>query len=137
LVRSEFAQAARTLIIGEQNDGESAKHVAERAEQLFKHLVRHLARLLGDTGVQMLLKRSILQASSKFSWLMTAPGAASMTAMRTAMEQQTPESIAAAFVAILSAFVALLERLIGAGLVDRLLAEVWPSVFTHEPKDTP
>jgi hypothetical protein len=98
---------------------------------------RHLARLLGDTGVQLLLKRSIVIASEPFSWLTTAATQDSaLAALRVAMEQQDPASITEAFVAVLSAFVGLLERLIGEGLVERLLDEVWPSVFTHPVKDT-
>lgn len=64
-----------------------------------------------------------------------SPGRATST-LRDAMENQDPESITEAFVAVLLAFVGLLERLIGEGLVARLLDEVWPAVFTHAAKDT-
>lgn len=94
-------------------------------------------RLIGDTGVQLLFKRSIVLASQQFAWLPLAPTSESVsTALRNAMEQQDPESITDAFVAVLSTFIGLLERLIGAGLVERLLDEVWPAVFTHGAKDT-
>ena len=53
------------------------------------------------------------------------------------MEQQDPAASIEAFVAVLSTFVGLLERLVGEGLVERLLGEVWPTVFSYPAKDTP
>ena len=137
-VSSEFRQAARGLLASPGGDGDSPKQVAERATQVCDRLARHLARLLGDIGIQTLLKRSIVLASAEFPWLPTGPTPESPSAtLRLALEQQDAESITEAFVAVLSAFVGLLERLIGSGLVERLLDEVWPDVFPHPSKDTP
>lgn len=133
-MRSAFGHAARTLLAGEE---QSSQQLAERAVQVCDQLAGHLARLLGDTGVELLLKRSIVIASEPISWLPTvATQDGSLAALRIAMEQQDPASITEAYVAVLSAFVGLLERLIGEGLVERLLDEVWPTVFTHPVKDT-
>lgn len=86
----------------------------------------------------MLLKRAIVLATAQLPWLPAGPATESpLTALRAAMEQQDAASITEAFVAVLSAFVGLLERLIGRGLVERLLDEVWPTVFAHPEKDTP
>ncbi len=131
-----FAQAARQLVTDGPGDESSAERIAERAAEACEQFARHLARLLGNTGVQLLLKRSIVVASKQFPGLATVPGSQSVSpALRSAMTQLDPESIADAFVAVMSAFVALLERLIGEGLVERLLDEVWPSVFTDAAKD--
>lgn len=130
----EFGQAARALLAGE---GQSSQQIAERATQACERLATHLARLLGDTGTQLLLRRSVAIASLQFPWLVATPiGESAWSAARSAMEQQDPETITESFVAILAAFVDLLERLIGEGLVARLLDEVWPTVFTQPPKDT-
>ena len=121
---AELEQAARTLLAGRPGDGSTSKHVAERAEQLCEQLARHLSRLLGETGVRMLVKRSVTLASIEVRWLQGAVSAQQGTqgiecsALRNVMEQQEPEAITDAFVAILSTFVGLLKRLIGAGLVD-------------------
>ena len=132
-----FGTAARTLL-AERPGQDSSEQLAARAAQVCEQFARHLARLLGDTGVRLLLKRSVMRASEQFPWLAAAPIAETgAAALRIVMEQQDPESITEAFVAVLSALVSLLERLIGEGLVGRLLAEVWPAVFTHAAKDTP
>jgi hypothetical protein len=133
-VSPEFGQAARSLLAGEDD---SPPQLAARAVEACDRISLHLARLLGDAGIQLLMKRSIGLASARFPWLSTSATADdAVTAMRRAMEQQDSESVTEAFVAVLSAFVGLLERLIGEGLVERLLDEVWPTVFTYPAKDT-
>jgi hypothetical protein len=52
------------------------------------------------------------------------------------MERQDPRGIEDAFVGVLSAFIELLARLIGDGLVRRLLHDVWPEDFPQVPKET-
>jgi hypothetical protein len=137
-VTPNFGEAARTLLAGQPGDVETSNQVAARAVQACEQLATHLARLLGESGVQLLLRRSVGLASKEYPWLAPPQNQESVTsALRAAMEQQDSESITGAFVAVLSAFVGLLERLIGEGLVQRLVDEVWPAVFTHAAKDTP
>ena len=132
----EFGNAAGSLL--ERQPADTSQHLAERAAAACEQLARHLARLLGNTGVQLLLKRSIMGASDQVPWLVTATASASLTSgLRDAMQDRDPDAVAEAFVAVLSVFVGLLKRLIREGLVERLLDEVWPGVFTHAAKDTP
>lgn len=98
-------------------------------------MTQHLSRLLGETGVAMLLERSIVLASAEYPWLAAARSRPIET-ISTAMESQTPEHATAAFVSVLTTFVGLLERLIGEGLVQRLLDEIWPGVFLRDAKET-
>lgn len=131
----DFGQSARRLVAGQP--GDSSNQVAARSAQACEQLAKHLARLLGYTGAQLLLRRSVLLASSQFPWLAGAlTPDDTVSALRDAMEQQDAESIMDAFVGVLSAFVGLLERLIGEALVERQLDELWPTVFTHPVKDT-
>ena len=86
----------------------------------------------------MLMKRSITIASAQSPWLAAAATESdAMTSLRDVMQEQEPAAITDAFVAVLTTLVALLNRLIGEGLVDRLLNEVWPAVFVPAAKDTP
>ena len=139
----DFGPAARRLVIGEEGDEQSSKQMAERAANACRKLSHHLARLLGKLGVELLLERSVALASAEVPWLATAsrgPVAQEdrvVSALQVALEPHEPEAIAEAFVAVLSALVELLERLIGEGLVERLLNEVWPAVFVRGAKDTP
>lgn len=135
---SEFARAARSLVAGAPGATETSAQIAERAFQAGERLLTHLSRLLGESGVRLLLKRAIVLASVNFPWLAAASTSENMSAaLRDALALQDPESITEAFVEILVGFVGLLERLIGEPLVGRLLEEVWPTVFTHAAKDTP
>lgn len=131
----DFGHAARTLLAGH---GTSSPELADRAVQACERLATHLARLLGETGVQMLLKRSVVLASGQFPWLVAEPPAeTALATLRNAMEHQDRDAIIESFVGVLTTFVSLLERLIGEGLVERLLEELWPTVFTHAAKETP
>jgi hypothetical protein len=138
----EFRNAATTLLAGPPGEGVSSELLADRAARAFDRLAKHLSRLLGQAGVQMLFARSVVIASAQLPWLRVAPSGTEQRenaalALRPVLENQAPEVIAKAFVEILSTFVGLLKRLIGDGLVDSLLDEVWPSVFAHEAKDIP
>ena len=130
----ELGQAARRILASKPGEGNSSKQVAERASHACEQLTLHLTRLLGKTGVEMVLERSVVLASAALPWLAEA---STIAALRGVMEHQEPAAITEAFVAILSAQLGLLDRLIGEGLVERLLYEVWPSVFVPEAKDTP
>jgi hypothetical protein len=135
-VTPDFGQAARRLIAGQP--GEGSNQLAARASQECTRFTNHLARLVGQTGAQLLLRRSVVLASPGIPWLAAAlTHDDTLSALRDAMEQHEPASITEAFVAVLSAFVGLLERLIGEGLVARQLDDVWPTVFTHPVKDIP
>lgn len=137
-----FQRAARMLLASRPGESNGSVHVAERAAQALEQLASHLSRLLGDMGVTMLLERSIAVAARQYPWLRGAPTNADRPESRTsvlrrAMEQQEPGPINDAFIEVMSIFVGLLKRLIGDGLVDRLLSEVWPAVFVPAAKDTP
>jgi hypothetical protein len=121
-----FADAARQLLAAGPGEGASVKDVADRAERASERFAQHLARLVGGSGVETLWKRSLVLASANVPWL------SSVGSLREAMEQQAPDAAIEGFVAVFSTFVYLLQRLIGVGLVERLLAEVWPAIFSKE-----
>jgi hypothetical protein len=135
-VTSGFELAARTLLGSlAGDDSASSTGLARSAEGALEQLTAQLVSLLGAAGVQLIRKRSVLLASATYPWL--AAAADSPSDLRIALEPHAAETITMAFVAILSAYVGLLERLIGEGIVQRLLDEIWPTLFTHAPKDSP
>jgi hypothetical protein len=134
-VTPDFRDAARALL-GEHSD-ESSAQVADRAVGAYYTLSMHLERLLGETGVRMLFKRSVVLAAAQFPWLAGVPRSENTSELRDTFAQQDPADIADAFVVILSVFVGLLEKLIGEPLVKRLIDEVWPGIFAQAAKDTP
>lgn len=133
---ADFSQAAGRLLAALAPDG-SSEQLASGAANACERLAQHLSRLLGETGVRMLVKRSIVLASAAYPWLAAAAASEDASDLRGAMVQQDPRSITDAFVAILAGLVGLLERLIGEPLVERLLDEVWPGIFVETEKDTP
>jgi hypothetical protein len=138
-VNAQFARAARKLFTGQPGETMTSKDIAGRAAAACVRLSEHLSRLIGDTGFRTLLKRSIVLASATYPLLAT-PGEASdseCSRLRDALEQQEPEAATDAFVAVLSTLVGILKRLIGEGLVERLLHEVWPAVFPSPVEETP
>lgn len=135
------ADAARKLLAAEPGEG-SSKELAERAAGACEQLARHLSRLLGNNGIRTLFDRCLVKASVQYPWLASAksmPGGAgedSWSSLRSAMEPQDPDNVREAFVLLLVTFIGLLERLIGEGLVERLLHEVWPAVFRTQERET-
>jgi hypothetical protein len=112
--------------------------IAEAAARVCDRLVAHIARLVGEMGGRTLFKRSLVLASTRYPWLASGVGALGATSMndsscgailRPLLEQQDPESATDGVIGVLSAFVGLLERLIGERLVCRLLHELWPASF--------
>lgn len=140
-VTEEFSRAATKLLVSASGeDGESAKQIADRGAEAFTFLSQHLSRLLGQTGIETLLKRSMVLASAQYPWLVAAASTTQTNAcstLRVALEQQDSDSATDGFVAVLWMFVGLLKRLIGEGLVERLLHEVWPAIFAPAAKETP
>jgi hypothetical protein len=131
-VTTKLADAARKLLATESGEV-ATQDVAMRATQACEQLAQPLSRLIGDLGIRTLLNRSLYLASASFPWLAGAnvnrSSDGTATAFRTRMESQSPEEAADAFVLVLSTVVGLLEKLIGAGLVTRVLHELWPVVF--------
>ena len=135
-VTPELRAAAKRLVAGD-----SAAHVAAGAVRACEQLTSHLARLVGEAGIRTLLARSAALTSARFPWLSstiprTAPADSPWAALRAAMELQDPHTASEAFADLLSTFVELLGRMIGEGLVVRLLQEVWPGVFPDDVKET-
>jgi hypothetical protein len=141
-VTPELTESVRKLLAGPPGEESSSKQVASRAIQACAQLSQHLSKLLGEKGVQTLFDRSVVLASKQFAWLAIAkanPGGSAgstFALLGTLLEQQDLETATEAFVAILSTFLGLLGRFIGERLVERLLDEVWPSVFPHAVKET-
>jgi len=140
---AQISSAATRLLAGRPGDGNSPKQLAERAALACEQLAHHLSRLLGAMAVDMLVQRSVVVASARFPWLAPAPSrrpvgdVTAIQAFRATLERQEPALITDGFAAVLEEIVALLARLIGERLVERLLHEVWPTVFVPDVKDPP
>lgn len=133
----EVAEGARELLA--PRDGEASKDVADRASRICRQLTQHLARLVGEIGVAALVRRSIVLATIEFPWLAIRLGDPLdvYIELHAVLERQPPATAAAGFIGVFTTFVGLLKRLIGDGLVDHLLAELWPAIFPIAVQETP
>lgn len=136
-----FKATAAKLLVGVGDDAAPSK-LAAHVVQTIEQLTLHLARVVGETGVRAIFARSAAVSCAAYPWLartipIVAPADAPWGALRVAMEQQSPDAIRDGFIALLSTFIELLGRLIGAGLVQRLLHDLWPDVVPQAVEETP
>ena len=112
-----------------------SRAVAERATRACEGLSQHLARLVGEHGVNTLFKRSALLAKRHSPWLARsnpwggAPRDAPWGWLRRSLEQQDSETATEGFILVLSAVIDLLGNLVGEPVVRELIEEAWPAVF--------
>jgi hypothetical protein len=130
---------AKKLIESAGDDAAPSK-LAAHAVQAIEQLTHHLTQLVGETGVRAVFARSAALSSATYPWLartipIVAPTDSPWGTLRVAMEQEDPPAIRDGFIALLSTFLELLGRLIGDGLVQRLLHDVWPDVVPEAVKE--
>ncbi|MBC8073480.1 MAG: hypothetical protein IAG13_34485 [Deltaproteobacteria bacterium] len=127
-----LAQSAEKVLRHEVSEGAAVDDVATAAVQAFDKLTHHFSRLVGASGMRMLLARAVASVRPTYPWLpreLTTPADAPWADLRTALAEQAPEVAAQAFAALWSDVVGLLGRFIGDRLVGRLLRELWPQIF--------
>lgn len=132
----DLEAVARTLV-----QGSSSAEVAAEAVRSCEQLVAHLARVIGGIGVRTLLTRSFVLASARSPWLASEAlridiGNESWAELRATILRQDPVVARAGVIDLLTTFVGLLARLIGDGLVARLLHDVWPAQVSTAVKET-
>ena len=135
-IRESIRAVANDLFAGVGDDSPPVR-VAGVALQRFDELTRYLAQLVGEVGVRALFARGFADARSEYPWLPASPLTdPTWVALRGAMERQDSSAIRDAFAELLGGFLELLARLIGDGLVRRLLHDVWPEVYPQVVKET-
>jgi hypothetical protein len=119
-------------------DTADASAVAAHTAATCARVAQYVGRLVGDLGVRTLFERSVYVAGATYPCFRTAAKAATpFDTIRTCLEQQSAQAAMDGSVHVLSAFIGLLERFIGEGLVTSLLHEVWPAAFgTPNAKET-
>lgn len=140
-----MTESARSVAVAKQllasaGDDATPSKLAAHAVQTLEHVTHHLSQLVGEAGVRAVFARSAALSSATHPWLaktipIVAPTDSPWGALRVAMEQQDPRAIRDGFIALLSTFFELLGRLIGEGLVQRLLHDVWPDVVPQAVKE--
>jgi hypothetical protein len=139
---TESPKSAAAKLLASAGEDAAPSKLAAHVVQTIEQLTHHLTQVVGETGVRAIFARSAALTSAAYPWLartipIVAPTDSPWGALRVAMEQQDPSAIRDGFIALLSTFIELLGKLIGAGLVQRLLHDVWPDVVPQAVKETP
>ena len=133
----ESVEGVASQLLAAAGDDAPPSIVSGLAVQRFEELAHYLAELVGEMGVRALFGRSVAAARSTYPWLATTPPSTPpWVALRETLERQEPSAIRDAFGGLLSIFIELLARLVGDGLVRRLLNDVWPEAFSRVPKES-
>jgi hypothetical protein len=92
----------------------------QQAISMWELLARKFGTLIGQSGIKLILGRSIDRVRPQFPWLPSAKGTL-LIHLQEAFDQQSPAEAIAANSALLEAFIHLLATLIGAGLTLQFL----------------
>lgn len=121
---------------GEQQERMIARALMRRPDaivectiDLWERLATELVSILGDGGFQSLYERTVQRNQNGFPWLApgfpSPPGDARFASLRIALQGQDPAEAGKASIALLSAFVSVLELLIGEQLTTNILRAAW------------
>jgi hypothetical protein len=120
---------AHRLLSRETVEREVPGEVAAAGERVLRRLRDHLAQWFGAEGVDGLLGRAMDRAYSAHP----APGTARPANGESALDAfvrraraQPPNEAAEATVGMLTAFIALLGRMVGSDMAERLVEQSWP-----------
>jgi hypothetical protein len=125
--------AGRVLMRHAGPDADAAA-VAAAARRAYDDLVRVLAPLIGQIGIDALAARAVHLAQREYPWLAKTrnpeQAESSLTHVSIFLEQQDPALATEAAAAVLATFAGLLVTLIGEPLTARLMRQAWPVVFS-------
>jgi hypothetical protein len=124
------------VLVGRLRPATDAPAVADAMISLWREIESALGPVIGAGGLAVLHARAIHQTSSIHSWLparASVDWAFDLTALRSAVSQQTAGEATGACVSFFQAFYELLDSLVGSLLTEQLLAPIW----AHAPSASP
>jgi hypothetical protein len=126
-------QLAGRVLMHQAGPDADAAAVAAAARRAYDDLVRILAPLIGQVGIDALAARAVHLAQREYPWLAKTrdPEQAEgpLTHVSISLEQQDPALATEAAAAVLAAFTGLLVTMIGEPLTARLMRQAWPDGF--------
>jgi hypothetical protein len=124
--------AVRVLMRQAGADADAAA-LAAAARRAYDDLVRILAPLIGQVGIDALAARAVHLAQREYPWLAKTRDPEQvegpLTHVSISLEQQDPALATEAAAAVLAAFTGLLVTMIGEPLTARLMRQAWPDGF--------
>jgi hypothetical protein len=130
---------AATRLLAHEAGGQPAtsENLAAAAGRLLDGLSQQLAHVIGHSGVQAVFLRAVNLCRSEFPFLdarmlSLEQGQRTAEPLRARLQEQAPEVIRAATVALFATFAGLLATVIGDRLAWSLLQQVWPHTLLSE-----
>jgi hypothetical protein len=125
----EMRQAAiGKAVAARAGNAPDASDFSRAALRLWRQIKVRLQPVIGDRGVEALLRRSLHLTARTFPWLVMAASGndhVSLEQIEACLAGQETSVAAGACNALLATFTGLLEDLIGESLTARLLGDVW------------
>jgi hypothetical protein len=129
----ETLKFARRLVAREMGEKTHSRNKAPEVFHACEKLRPHFVALMGSSGFQVLLSRSLALASNEVRWLrkvrLDADGS---WAGLDEIQHLDPATIFEGGTVLLSELLGLLTAFIGKDLTLRLLREVWPKVSIND-----
>ena len=133
---NSLLRAARALFDQEAGGATTSAAVAAGAGRCLHSLEQHLARIVGEAGIQALVARTLSLTRTAYPGLPAASGApvgAAGANLQALLESQPLETALEVSVHVIVTLVGLVARFIGEGLTLRLLHELWPPPSDTDP----
>jgi len=129
-------ERARRLLAHEGTAGSADERAATAAGRVYDKLHAHMAPLVGDAGVKLLLVRSAKLAEGEFAGLAEVPIFEGSTKLRECLQAQDPAVATESAAALFGTFFALITAFIGERLTTQILRRAWPTIEETAPRET-
>jgi hypothetical protein len=131
---SSDAGAVATYLLAKVRHGTTASEVAQFVVTSCFEIDKALTPIVGQHGLEGMLKRSVHLASARHPWLAAGVEGfdlkADLTEFRITLSSQGPEMAARGGGLFLEQFHQLLTSLVGPSLTERLLRSVWATFLS-------
>ena len=126
---------AQRVVVERAGPSANARELAAAAQRTYDELVRVAAPLIGQEGVEALIRRAVHLARPQFPWLTAAHAEPpthdddTFAHVARCLEQAEAGTAADAAGAVFGQAAGVLAALIGEGLTASLLYKAWPDAF--------
>ena len=128
-------EAAAARVLAQESGGPGSAALALGARHCCERLIERFGGLVGEVGIRMLLGRSLSLTRASHPWIAEWDPSRSpldWAPLVASFEQQEANVAQAGFANLFANLVGVLRRLIGDGLVFRVLHDAWPAHFDRE-----
>jgi hypothetical protein len=129
-------ERARRLLAYEGAAGSVDDRASTAAGRVYDKLNDHMAPLVGDEGVKMLLVRSAKLTRGEFAHLADVAIFERSAKLRECLHARDPGVAAESAEALFGTFLALITAFIGERLTTQVLRSAWPTLEETAPRET-